>query len=225
MIRDLFHLFFPQKCLACNKNRVDNDLICTFCIHQLPLANTHLDNENTLKKVFAHKIPITNATSLLYYYKKGITQNLFHNLKYKNHPELSAYFGNWLTAYLKQNDFMKNIEVVIPVPIHKTRLKERGYNQVDGFAKSLAANFKKTYLDNVLIKKEATKTQVFKSKLAREEIKPNYFSLENSNQIEGKHVLLVDDIITTGSTLTSCGKILFNAKHIKLSIASMAYTP
>ncbi|SHI86844.1 comF family protein [Mesonia phycicola] len=225
MFRDLLLLFFPQKCLACNNNIVDKDLICAFCIHQLPVANTYLDNENTLKKVFANKIPITNATTLLHYYKKGITQNLFHNLKYKNHPELSAYFGDWLSSYLNKTDFMRDIEVIIPVPIHKTRFKERGYNQVEGFAKTLAHNFNKTYLDNVLIKKEATKTQVFKSKLAREEIKPNYFSLQNNYLIEGKHVLLVDDIITTGSTLTSCGKILLTAKNIKLSIASIAYTP
>ena len=225
MVRDLLHLFFPQKCLACNINIVDKDLICTSCIHQLPLANLHLDNENTLKKVFDSKIPITNAISLLYYYKKGITQNLFHNLKYKNQPEISKYLGDWLTVYLKENNFMKNIDVIIPVPIHKTRFKERGYNQVEGFARTLAINFNKIYLDDVLLKKEATKTQVFKSKLAREEIKPNYFSLENNHKIEDKHILLVDDIITTGSTLTSCGKILLSAKNIKLSIASMAYTP
>ncbi|MBW2961924.1 ComF family protein [Mesonia aestuariivivens] len=225
MFKDLLHLFLPKKCVACNENIIEHEIICTSCLHQLPLANTHLHNENTLKKVFDNKLPLCNITCLLYFYKKGITQNLFHNLKYRNHPEISTYLGEWICYYLAKNDFMKDIEVVIPVPIHKSRKKERGYNQVEGFAKVIAQKFNIYYIDDVLIKKEATKTQVFKSKLARQEIKSNYFSLENETKIAGKHILLVDDIITTGSTLVSCGKILNRVNNIKLSIASMAYTP
>jgi len=224
MLLDLFHLFFPEKCLACQETLVDKDLLCVSCLHELPLANLHLDNENTLKKVFQNQIPIVNATSLLYYYKKGITQNLFHNLKYRGHKKISAYLGDWLSTYLKKTNFMEEIDVVIPVPLHKSRFKKRGYNQVEGFAVTLAENFQKKYIPDVLIKKEATKTQVFKSKLARQEIKSNYFSLANLQKIEGKHILLVDDIITTGSTIISCGQLLLSAGNTKLSIASMAYT-
>jgi ComF family protein len=119
---------------------------------------------------------------------------------------------------------MDTIDVVIPVPLHQSRLKERGYNQVEGFAINIAEHFQKKYISDVLIKKEATKTQVFKSKLARQEIQSNYFSLVNPHKIEGKHILLVDDIITTGSTITSCGQLLLSAKQTQLSIASMAYT-
>ena len=224
MFKDLFHLFFPRTCLACNENLVEQEILCPHCLHELPLANTHLDNENTLKKVFEGQIPICNATCLLYFYKKGPTQALFHNLKYRNHPEISIYLGEWISAYLEKENFMKSIDVIIPVPIHKSRRKERGYNQVEGFAKAIAENFKLTYIDDVLVKKEATKTQVFKGRLARQEIKPNYFSLENEEKIAGKHILLVDDIVTTGATLISCGSILLKVNKVKLSIAAMAYT-
>ena len=224
MFKDLFHLFFPQTCLACNDNLVEQEILCSHCLHELPLANTHLDNENTLKKVFEPQIPLHNVTSLLYFYKKGITQALFHNLKYRNHPEISMYLGEWISPYLAKGDFMEHIDAVIPVPIHKSRKKERGYNQVEGFGKVIAQHFNKTYIDDVLVKKEASKTQVFKGRLARQEIKSNYFSLQNEEKIIGKHILLVDDIITTGATLVSCGRILLKANDVKLSIAAMAYT-
>ncbi|WP_304133347.1 ComF family protein [Mesonia mobilis] len=176
MFKDLFHLFFPQTCLACNDNLVEQEILCSHCLHELPLANTHLDNENTLKKVFEPQIPLHNVTSLLYFYKKGITQALFHNLKYRNHPEISTYLGEWISPYLVKGDFMENIDAVIPVPIHKTRRKERGYNQVEGFAKVIAQHFNKIYIDDVLVKKEASKTQVFKGRLARQEIKSRLLS-------------------------------------------------
>ncbi|WP_283641118.1 ComF family protein [Mesonia mobilis] len=224
MFKDLFHLFFPQKCLACSENLVEQEILCSHCLHELPLANTHLDNENTLKKVFEPQIPLDNVTSLLYFYKKGITQALFHNLKYRNHPEISTYLGEWISPYLAKGNFMEHIDAVIPVPIHKSRKKERGYNQVEGFAKVIAQHFNKTYIDDVLVKKEASKTQVFKGRLARQEIKSNYFSLQNEEKIIGKHILLVDDIITTGATLVSCGSMLLKADNVKLSIAAMAYT-
>ena len=134
------------------------------------------------------------------------------------------YLGEWISPYLAKGDFMEHIDAVIPVPIHKSRKKERGYNQVEGFGKVIAQHFNKTYIDDVLVKKEASKTQVFKGRLARQEIKSNYFSLQNEEKIIGKHILLVDDIITTGATLVSCGSMLLKADDVKLSIAAMAYT-
>jgi len=160
---------------------------------------------------------------LLYYYKKGITQRLFHNLKYRGQEEISSYLAEWFTPYLEENNFMTGIDGIIPVPLHRSRLKERGYNQVEGFAKTLATNFNKVYIDDVLIKKEATKTQVFKNRLARQKIKPNYFSLEQESKIENKHILLCDDIVTTGATMKNCIQVLQVAKNVKISIASMAY--
>ncbi|MAQ41703.1 ComF family protein [Mesonia oceanica] len=223
MFQDLLHLFFPKKCVACEENLVHKEMICTSCLHQLPLANTHLNNENTLKKVFNHEVDIKKASCLLYYYKKGITQRLFHNLKYRGQEEISSYLAEWFTPYLEENNFMTGIDGIIPVPLHRSRLKERGYNQVEGFAKTLATNFNKVYIDDVLIKKEATKTQVFKNRLARQKIKPNYFSLEQESKIENKHILLCDDIVTTGATMKNCIQVLQVAKNVKISIASMAY--
>ena len=223
MIKDLFNLFFPKVCLACNNLLNDNEIyVCTSCRHDLPVTNYHLDNSDQVKKLLYGRVKLENATSLLRFQKKGIVQQLLHNLKYKGHQEIGKFFGQWLGEELAKIDAYKNIDIVIPVPLHRRKLKKRGYNQVALFAQEIALRLNAQYCDWVLIKINNATSQVKKSRLARWTSSDEIFSVQNLDLIEYKHVLLVDDIITTGATIEACADQLLKAKSIKLSVASMA---
>lgn len=224
MLQNLINLFFPKVCLACTNALVDNEVsVCTNCRHDLPVTNFHFDKSDEVKKVFYGRVKLENGTSLLRFQKKGIVQHLIHNLKYKDHhQEVGEFLGGWLGAELKTIEDYNDVDIVIPVPLHKRKLKKRGYNQVERFAKELAKSLNAEYSESVLIKISNTKSQVNKSRLARWNNSNELFSIQNLDKINNKHVLLVDDIITTGATIEACSNQLLKAKNVKISVATMA---
>ncbi len=223
MFNAIINLFFPKVCYACSYLLTDNELhICTTCRHNLPVASYHFENNNTVEKVFYGRIKLEQATALLRFEKKGIVQQLLHNLKYRGHETISKILGEWLGNELKTIEAYNNIDAVIPVPLHRNKLRKRGYNQVAKFGIEIAKSLNAEYIDNVLIKTTATKTQVFKKRISRWNNTNEIFSVTNTNDIEGKHILLVDDIITTGATIEACANMLYKAKNIKISVATMA---
>lgn len=223
MFKNLINLFFPKLCLACNFALTDNEeYVCTNCRHDLPVTNFHFDDSDEVKKVLYGRVKLEHATSLFRFHKKGIVQQLIHNLKYKGHQEVGELLGSWLGAELKSIDSYKNIDVVIPVPLHKKKLKKRGYNQVETFAKHIASNLNAHYLDSVLIKITNTNSQVKKNRLARWNSKDEIFTVQNLEIINGKHILLVDDLITTGATVEVCVNQLLKAGNVKISLATIA---
>ena len=223
MLKSIINLFFPKVCLACNHILTnDIDMICVDCRHNLPVTNFHFNNISDVKKVLYGRAKIENATALFRFEKKSNVQRLIHNLKYKNHEHIGFILGNWLGGELKTINAYKTIDAVIPVPLHKNKLKTRGYNQVTKFGKQIANALQVDYIDNVLLKETNTKSQVNKQRLARWNSNKELFTLKNQTTIENKHILIVDDIITTGATLESCISILNKAKNIKISIATMA---
>jgi len=223
MIKNLLNLFFPKICYACSDLLNDNELhICTSCRHQLPVTNFHFDEDKTVEKVFYGRVKIEKATALLKFQKKGRVQHLLHNLKYKGHETIGQFLGAWLGQELSDTKDYGTIDVVIPVPLHKNKLRKRGYNQVSKFGEEIANALETDFEENVLVKKTATATQVFKKRFARWHDSDENFSLQNADLISGKHILLVDDIITTGATIEACSNILQKAKNVKISIAAMA---
>jgi ComF family protein len=170
------------------------------------------------------RVKLDQATALLHFSKKGIVQQLMHNLKYRGHEVIGQFLGEWLGEELKNSEAYKAIDVVIPVPLHKTKQKQRGYNQVDKFGKALASALQADYNSNVLIKTSATKTQVFKDRLKRSSTVEAKFTTSEQDTLKNKHVLLVDDIITTGATLEVCANALLAIEGLKLSVATMAIT-
>ena len=223
MFKNLINLFFPKVCLACTNALVDNEAhICTDCRHDLPVTNFHFDKSDEVKKVLSGRVKIENGTSLLRFQKKGIVQHLIHNLKYKGHQEVGEFLGIWLGEELKTIDAYKDIDIVIPVPLHKRKLRKRGFNQVAKFAEEIANSLSARYVDTVLIKISDTKSQVNKSRLARWTDSNEIFSIQNLDKISNKHILLVDDIITTGATIEACSNQLLKVKNIKISVATMA---
>jgi len=223
MLKSIINLFFPKVCYACHNLLNDNeDTICMNCRHDLPITNFHFDNNDSVAKVLYGRAKIENGTALFRFEKKGNVQRLIHNLKYKDHEHIGFVLGNWLGGELKTLESYKNIDVVIPVPLHKNKLKKRGYNQVALFGQQVAEALNADYLDDVLVKVTNTKSQVNKKRLARWTNSDELFTLKNIEAIDNKHILVVDDIITTGATLEACISILNQAKNIKISIATMA---
>ena len=225
ILNHLINVLFPKVCFGCSDILSDNEhLICTSCRHNLPLTNYHINNIDTLKKVFYGRVHIENATALLLFEKKGIVQQLLHQLKYKGQENIGAFLGKWLGHELAAIENYQAIDIVIPVPLHKRKQRKRGFNQAAKFGVEIAAALGAEYVDNVLIKITNTKTQVFKSRKARWQQNTTTFTLENSARIANKHILLVDDIVTTGATVESCVNVLNLAENIKVSVASMAFT-
>ena len=223
MINNLINLFFPKACLSCTIALSDNEeYVCTNCRHDLPVTNFHFDDSDEVKKVLYGRVKIQNATAMFRFQKKGIVQQLIHNLKYKGHQEVGDFLGAWLGEELKSINNYKSIDAVIPVPLHKKKLKKRGYNQVERFGIQLAERLDVEYIDSVLIKITNTNSQVKKSRLARWNEKDAIFSIQNLNQIKNKHILLVDDLITTGATIEACANQLLKGANVKISLATMA---
>ncbi|MDO5978445.1 ComF family protein [Flavivirga spongiicola] len=223
MLKPIVNLFFPKICYACLNLLNDNEnTLCTDCRHDLPVTNFHFNNDNTVTKVFYGRAKIEVGTALFRFEKKGIVQQLIHGLKYKGYENIGFFLGNWLGGELKNIEAYKPIDLVIPVPLHKKKLKKRGFNQVAKFGQQIAKAIKADYKADVLLKVTASKSQVNKKRLARWNASDELFTLTNSETIENKHILLVDDIVTTGATLEACITVLNQAKNIKISIATMA---
>jgi ComF family protein len=223
MISKLINLFFPKACLGCDQFLLENEsIICTQCRHEIPLTNQHLNPENECILKFYGRLPLTHASALMYFHKKGIVQELIHNLKYRGHQEVGTLFGDWYGTELKTCEDLKKIDAIIPIPLHRKRLRKRGYNQVTNFGKALSTHLNCPYDEHILKRMQHAKTQTFKNLLGRNEIKSHTFQAHFSTDHHNKHFLLVDDVMTTGATLEAAGRALLEIPDAKISIICMA---
>lgn len=224
-LKELLNVFFPDLCLICDNNLTFNEeTLCTFCRVDLPFTNFSSESNNVAERTFYGRIKLEAVTSLLFYRKKGKTQQLIHQLKYKNQQKIGALTALMLAEELKNNPRFNDLDGVIIVPMHPKKERKRGYNQVTVFGKTLAKELKIPFIENILVKTSATTSQTFKSRLQRFQDFEGKFHLTNITELENKHILLVDDVITTGATIESCAIELFKTKNIKISIATIAYT-
>jgi ComF family protein len=223
MLKSVLNLFYPNVCSGCNAFLLQNEIvICTVCRHEIPLTNHHLKIENELFKRFYGRIPLEYASALFYFHKKGIVQELIHNLKYRGHQEIGKVIGDWFVEDLKNSEIIKTVNQIIPVPLHKKRLKKRGYNQVTTFGESLSNNLQIPYNDSVLVRKVYSETQVMKNLLDRNDANSEIFDVVFTEKEHNQHFLLIDDVVTTGATLELCAKQLLKIPGAKISIVCMA---
>lgn len=222
-MKNLLNLFFPKVCEACKLQLQDNEqFICTRCRHQLPVTNFHFNEDDKVKKILYGRVRLENATALLHFSKKSIVQELLHNLKYRGHEYIGDLFGQWLGEELKTIETYKSIDIVVPVPLHKRKYRQRGYNQVTKFGQAIADALGVEYNASVLLKKQNTRTQVFKGRLKRFDDTNTRFEIDNHKALKNKHVLLIDDIITTGATIEACANVLSSIEGLKISLATIA---
>ena len=220
ILNSFIEIFYPRCCYGCEDILLENEnYLCSNCRHNLPITNYHLENNNDIKKLFFGKVDLIYSVAFLDYSKGGIVQSMIHKLKYKGNQEIGTFIGKWYgNLLLDEMPSIKDIDIIIPVPMHKKKLRQRGYNQVDTFGKELANIFKIEYNKDILIRTKYNKSQTTKNRKQREKNIRGAFEINNIDKAVGKHIAIVDDVITTGATLENCCKIINKIPNTKVSI-------
>jgi len=221
---DLINLLFPELCNGCGKLLYHGEKeICTKCLYDLPYTDFHLYEDNLVAKQLWGRLPVNAAMAMLYFKKGTKVQNLIHGLKYDGKTEIGIRLGKLLAKKLSQSELYADIDIVIPVPLHQKKLRLRGYNQSEYIATGLAEDLGVSVSTKNLLRNKSTETQTKKARYTRFENMQDVFSVIKPEELADKHILLVDDVITTGATLEACGNVLLNHGIKKLSIAAIAF--
>lgn len=223
LFNDLLNLVYPNLCLICNESLIRSEQsICLTCLHHIPRTNFHLQPENEVEKRFWGKVPIHRGTSFFFFYKGSPFQQLLHELKYRNNPGVGIVAGKFAAADLLQSPDFASVDVIIPVPLHPKKLRKRGYNQSEQIALGMSAIMNVPIDTRHLIRIRETATQTRKTVYERFVNTSGIFGLTNPTAFKEKHVLLVDDVLTTGSTLEACIQTLMETDNIKISVFTLA---
>ncbi len=223
-INDFINLFYPEVCAACNNGLYKGEtIICTHCLYHLPKTNFHKTAENPVEKQFWGKVPVDSATALYYFNKGARVQQLIHRLKYHGEKDVGVFAGRILGGELIKDERFVKVNQIVPVPLHASKLRSRGFNQADYFGKGLSDAMAVPFVADFLVRGKATATQTHKSRFERFENVNRLFVVNRKYAPEPYHFLLVDDVITTGSTLSSCAAALLELPGAKVSIATIAY--
>ncbi len=221
---DLLGLFFPNSCRLCGKSlHQQEEILCTTCLYKLPRTNFQLSPENQIMDIFNGRLPLVSATSFLFFSKGGGTQQLIHKLKYKGNREIGTHLGKLFGNKLNDSRLFRTADIIIPVPLHPRKEHTRGYNQSMMISEGMASNMYARVLSDVLYRNIQSSSQTKKSRYERWENVKDIFEIKKGYRLEGKHVILVDDVITTGATLEACGNKLLEIPNVRLSIAALAY--
>lgn len=221
---DFLSLIYPRSCVCCSKLLIkDEEFICNYCFVNLPKSNFHKEPDSELDRVFEGRLPLKKAGSYLVFEKSGKVQKILHSIKYQRNQELAVKIGQWYGELLKENESIAKSDIIIPVPLHNKKLKERGFNQSEAFAKGLSQSLNIPVSVNNLVRTEYTSTQTRKSKIERWENVKDKFELQNLEEIQNKTILLVDDVITTGATIDACYEALQKANLFNVNVVSLAY--
>jgi ComF family protein len=222
--RSMLHLFLPRCCAVCGKGLVEGEsLLCTACRWNMPLTGSWSDPDNPIREKMHALIGAEQAASLFYYQKRSGYDQLIYRFKYQGRGSLSYALGRWLGEELKRSGLYSDIDVIVPVPLHPLRLIKRGYNQSELFARGIAAVLKVPVRSRLLIRKVHNRSQTHRAQTDRWENVAGIFALRSPRRLEGRHILLVDDVLTTGATLESCAEaIRARLTDCRLSVATLA---
>lgn len=220
---DFLGLLYPNLCLACEKNTpTKGNVICLSCQYYLPKTKFHLERENRFTERFWGRVPIDAGAALYFFTKGSRTQNLIHKLKYEGKTKVGIKLGNLYGKMLKDSPYFSNVDLIVPVPLHPKKEQQRGYNQSDLFAKGLSEEMEVPWSKKALIRTAMTETQTKKSRSARVKNVNDVFQVNQPKRLKGKHILLVDDVMTTGATLEACATKILTVGDVKISFATIA---
>ena len=222
-LRDFARLLYPKNCKACRTPLVKGEeVICTYCALDLPKTNYHEDLDNPVSKLFWGKLKIEYATAYIFFEKGNKAQTLIHKLKYKNEPEIGKHLGLLFGNELRNSAYFTQVDLIVPVPLHPKKELKRGYNQCKMLAEAIGLKLNKPVENQSLLKKIETSTQTKKNRTERwNNVKGSYMT-QNIENLKNKHILLIDDVVTTGATTEACAEELLKIEGVKVSIAVLA---
>lgn len=217
------NLFYPRLCLLCEKPLIAHEQqLCLHCLYDLPRIDYHRRPDNPILKLYAGIPPLQKAAGFLPYEKKGKVQSLVHSFKYRNNKQLAEQLGRLAACELQADQFFQDIDLLVPVPLHPKKERKRGYNQSTWIAQGIASLTNKPIVADVLFRTVHTTSQTRKLRYDRHVNVEKIFSLHNAEVFEKKHILLIDDVITTGATSLSCIEALVRVPDIRISLFALS---
>ncbi len=223
LFNDTLHLFYPHICTGCGSDLLpEPNLLCLRCITNLPHTHFAQHSNNPIEKIFWGRIPLIAAHSEFYFAKESLIQQLIHQLKYKNNQQVGIYLGELMGASLSNSNRFKNLDCLVPLPLYPDKERKRGYNQAAVICQGMSEVMNVPVLIGNIVRKRFTETQTKKHRTERWENVAGSFISNNVKELEGKNLLLIDDVITTGATLEACGSVITNINGARLSIATLA---
>ena len=222
----LLDLIAPRLCVVCGRRlTVTEEVICAKCNFHLPRTDFHRDAyDNEMARLFWGQIPIEKASAIFYYEAHAESANIIYHLKYKNHPEIGEVMGRLMAKELQSAGFFDGIDGIVPVPLARKRLRQRGYNQSEEIARGVSEVTGLPVCQQVVCRKVFQGSQTSKGRWERNENVEHVFELVDPEAIRGQHLLIVDDVVTTGATILACAKQLLKAPDVRLSVLALGYT-
>jgi ComF family protein len=221
----LAHLFFPHICCGCGTDLLsDKTIFCIYCLGSMPLTGFEQHTGNPVEKIFWGRAEIHAASAHLYFTKKSAVQQSLHRFKYKGRKEIGSYFGKCMGHELKNCGRFQTCQLILPLPLFASREKKRGYNQAAILSEGISAVMHLPVFNDALVRIKGTATQTHKNRIQRWQNMEDKFRVRRKEQLAGRHILLIDDVITTGATLEACAQTLLRIEGVTLSIATLAYS-
>lgn len=223
-IADFLNLFYPNNCVVCHNGLArGEEVICTSCLYHIPRTRFWNDADNPVAKTFWGRANIENACSFFLFTKGSRYQKLLHQLKYNGRKDIGIMLGKEFGKELCKSELYSGINAIVPVPLHPKKQKMRGYNQSEAIANGLSETMGIPTTTNVLIRSQFTQTQTKKNREERIKNVAEAFTVQNTQTLENRHILLIDDVVTTGATLEVCANVLKSNIKVQISIATLAY--
>jgi len=225
LFSNLASLIYPELCVICREPLIENEkYFCFSCFLKLPKTNYHFISDNQAIDRFAGKVSLEKASSYFYYNKEGVAQKLIAEIKYKGNRNLGEWIGAYIANDMISSNFFQNIDYLVPVPLHKSKEKKRGFNQAEKIAKGIAKVTKISLETSNVFKQKSNTSQTKKRLFERWKSTRNLFYMKNPELFNQKHILIIDDVLTTGSTIEALAQSLLKSKDIKISILTVAIT-
>jgi len=222
LINNLIKLFLPEVCVACGVELLKSELgACLSCLYKIPRTNNFLKENNSVEMLMAGRIPFERIATFSYFTEEGVLRPMIHKLKYYNGKNIGLLLGKMFGEDLLASDFINSIDIIVPVPLHPKKERSRGYNQSELIANGISKATGIPVVPNNLIRLVFNPTQTKRTKTERWKNVSGIFEINDITVFESKHILLVDDVITTGSTIEACGYALHNCENLKISIATI----